>query len=95
MEITQHFRVRSVMSTRNSTAVTLTPVEWLKDDPSGAKVIEHGESWPQSVEAYPNEPGAEALEVGGPMTEIRIPANVKVEPDLYVTMTIHTTGKMD
>lgn len=82
------FRVRSVLLSRNSSAVTLEPVQWIRDDPSGKTEEIDGETVPASVDCEPADEGAEPFDLGGKMTELRFESEVELKPDDYVTVSL-------
>jgi hypothetical protein len=87
-DMKMHYRVQTILLSRERSAVTLSPVEWVR--PDGPAVDEDGSpvNWKN---CEPNEPEAEPFEPGGKMTELRIEGSVGWEPDDFVTVTVEST----
>lgn len=85
-----HYRIQTVLASTNTTALTLSPVEWGRD--SAEEWIEvEGEAIPAWEACDPSDPHAEPLEPGGKMTELRIDGACDWRPGTFLTMTVEET----
>lgn len=87
----KHFRVQSVLLSSKSAALTLTPVEWVRQVSSGPdpEDISYADCEPGDLDAEPYEPG-------GSRTELRIERHdadgyLVLQPDEFVTIDIKHT----
>jgi hypothetical protein len=90
----QHFRVRTIVQTRDRINATLDPVEWTRrTDP---RTSDDPDDWTWEP-CEPDDPDAEPFEPGGKTTEVRFersaPDALDLAPDDYVTMTLDHTNR--
>lgn len=83
-----HYKVRSVLLSHDSSALTLSPVEWGKDSETETETDETtGDTFPAWEPCDP-QLGAEAVEIGGKMTELRVDGPTYYKPGEYLTVTV-------
>jgi hypothetical protein len=82
----EHYRVRSVLASENSSALTLSPATWWHDSETDTIEVE-GEQVP-AWEAGEPSPDAEPEDTGGKMTEVRVEGESEFKPGDWVTLTL-------
>lgn len=83
-----HYQIRSVLLSQNSSAVTLSPASWFRDSETETEMFD-GEVIPKSIECEPGDPGAEPMEMGGKMTELRFDTVTDLVPGEWLTVTFN------
>jgi len=82
-----HFKIRSVLLSTGSSAVTLEPVEWSrKVDPA---IDSDMADW---EDCLPGDERAEPFEPGGKLTELRFDSQVDWRPGEYISLTAEPTA---
>ena len=84
-----HYRVRSVLLSHGSSAVTLSPVEWGRDSATETTKVD-GEIVPAWEECSPTEDDAEPIDTGGKLTELRFDGDTDWKPGTLVSLTATT-----
>lgn len=85
-----YYRVRSVLLSDSTSALTLSPGRWVKDSETET-ITDHGETYPVWDEVDPMEGGAEFDEIGGKLTELRIDGTTAWKPGDHLTVTVEGT----
>lgn len=89
-QTTAYYRVRSVLASRGSRAITLEPGQFIGDSASETVRID-GQDLPKVVERGPAEPGSEWEDLGGKMTELRLEGEdviLDLDPDDLVLVVV-------
>lgn len=86
-----HYQVRSVLLSKNSSAVTLEPVVWMRESETETELDDEGEMIPSLVEVEDPIVGDNPWGQGGPKTELRFDEVTDLVPDDYVTVVFDRT----
>jgi hypothetical protein len=87
-----HYVVRSVLLSQNGgAAVTLEPVEWLREVPERMVDDSEGGLIPD-IEACDPAEATEVMKPGGKMTELRFDEDPGYRPGDYITTTVDRTN---
>jgi hypothetical protein len=83
-----YFRVRNVLHTTGKSAVTLDPVEWLRESDTEYVDLD-GENVPALEETTPDDPRVTTIDnPGGAVTELRFDGETELRPRDLVTITV-------